>query len=117
MNDVYFAVGAFISIYLLYLFLIVLRKKGLDNFENSTEMLYLKKKYHITVTKENGKALAHTIAVSNALVVSLTLLCVSMIENLPLKIIVAMGVLVPMILLVYSIIGKIYQKKERKKHV
>ncbi|MDD3341246.1 MAG: hypothetical protein PHN72_03500 [Bacilli bacterium] len=117
MNEVYFALGAFISIYLLYLILIVLRKKGLDNFENSTEMLFLKKKYHIKVTAQNAKSLAHTVAVSNALVVSLTLLCVSMIDNLPLKIVVAMGVLVPMILVVYSLIGKIYQKKERKKHV
>lgn len=117
MIEVYFALGSFLAIYLLYLFLIIIRKKGLDHFENCTEIMYLKKRYHIKVTAQNRKSLAHTVALSNALVVSLTVLCVGMISNMVLQIVVAMGLLVPMILIIYHIVGKIYQKKEKKKHV
>lgn len=117
MKEVYFALSAFIGIYLLYLFLIVLRKKGLQNFQNSTEITYLTKRYKIKVDKKNIKSLAHTVALANAFVVSITVLCVGVIDNFILQIIVAMGLLVPIILIIYHIVGTIYQKKEKKKHV
>lgn len=114
MKEVIFSLISFFLIYFLYLILIVFRKKSLKNFEKSTEVSFLVSKYHLQLEKINKKHLAHVIAFANAFVVASTVFIVSIVENLVLKIIVAMGVMIPLIFVIYYFIGTHYQKKEWK---
>lgn len=114
MEEVFYAIVSFFLIYFLYLILIVSRKKSLKNFEKSTEVSFLLKKYHLNLKKIKMRNLAHIIALANSFVVASTIFIVSIVENLVLKIIVAMGVMVPLIFVSYYFIGIHYQKKECK---
>ncbi len=112
MEEVFYAVISFFLIYILYLVLIVFRKKSLKNFEKSTEVSFLVKKYHLNLRHIKMRNLANVIAFTNSFVVASTVFIVSIVENLVLKIIVAMGVMVPLIIVSYYFIGVHYQKKE-----
>ena len=105
----------FVIVYLFYLFFVILKKKSRERFENSTEMVFLRKKYKIDIKKIGLTKIAHICALSNALIIANTITIISMIHNLILMIIAGFFVLIPMILIVYHLIGKYYQNKQRKK--
>lgn len=114
MKELFYFIITFVIIYGLYLLLVVLRKKGLAKFENSTEVLYLQKKYQIHLKKISIKSLANTVALANSFLVSLVVFLVSVIDSFILKIIIAALIMIPMILLLYHFIGTHYKKKETK---
>lgn len=117
MKEVWYFVITFIGFYILYLLLVVLRKKGLYNFKSCTEVSFLQKKYSLDLENISLKSLANTVALANSFLVSGTLFIVSVIDNLIIKIIVAAGVMVPFILILYHFIGIYYRKKGKIKHV
>lgn len=114
MKEVIFSLISFFLIYFLYLILVVFREKNLKNFEKSTEVSFLVSRYHLQLKKINKRSLANIIALANSFVVASTIFIVSIVENLVLKIIVAMGVMIPLIFMIYYFIGTYYQKKEWK---
>lgn len=109
----YFVI-TFIVIYLLYFFLVIQRKNVLKKFENSTEVMYLKKKYQLDINKVNIKSLAHQIACANAFLLSFTVFLVGIIKNIFLKLLLSIFIMIPLILITYHIIGLYYKKKEAK---
>lgn len=112
MEEIWFSIVSFFLIYFLYLILIVFRKKSLRRFQNSTEVSFLVHRYHLNLKKIKMCSLAHTIAFTNAFVIASTIFIVSIVENLVVKILVAMGVMIPLIFVSYYFIGTYYQKKE-----
>lgn len=101
----------FIFVYLIYLCLVVFRKKKLTKYRTSTEVRYLEARYNVDIDKINLKLLANTMALANAFIIANTVTIISFIDNLIIKLMVGFVVLVPMILLVYHLLGKYYQKK------
>lgn len=115
MNKIILFLIAFIIIYLIYFIFVINRKKMLQKWVNGKEITYLKKVYKIKVKDINIKSLATTIALSNSFIVALTVTIVSFIKNFVLEMVIGFIVLCLLILVVYHILGKLYQKKYRKK--
>ncbi len=115
MNELILFLGTFIFVYLVYLVLIILRKKKMDKYKKSTEVRYLENKYKLDIKKLNLKKLSHILALANAFIIAITILVISFVDDLILKLMVGFIVLFPMILIIYHIIGKSLQKKYGKK--
>lgn len=106
--------GSFIIIFLIYFIFVLRRKKYLDKFINGKEITYLKYRYKVKVTEKNKKSLSTIVALANSIIMSLTFSAVIIIlddKNFMLYLLFSMISVVVLILGVYHIIGKIYQKK------
>lgn len=112
MKEVVFSLVIFVVLYLFYFFTVILKKSKLDKFMKGTEVLYLKKRYNLTLNNIKPKVLANVIALTNSLIISITLLIVVLIDNYILKLFVAFIILVPSIILCYHIIGTCLKKRE-----
>ena len=53
MENLYYSITLFFTIYLLYFLIIVCSKKGLNKYKKSTEVLYLTYKYKIDINNYN----------------------------------------------------------------
>ena len=104
----------FLIIYLLYLFIIVLRKKGLEKFKTSKQLDYFKIKFKLDIKKLNFKKFANALAVTNAFIIAFTVTVIEVFDNWILKVLVAFLILLPLMYLLYNVIGKYYKKKEGK---
>ncbi len=112
--------GMFILIYLFYELFVIRKEKVLENMKDGKELSLLKKKYKLDYSKTNMKSLVRVIALSNAFIIStvVTLVCLlqKVISNFLLwmiaVLVIGMLLLIPFILIVYSKIGKFYQKKQ-----
>ncbi len=103
----------FIIIYLLYFFTIIMRTNSQNKFTKSLEITYLINRYNINIEKLNYKRLMHIIALANSLIISVTFLVTNFINRLIFKLIIGFIILIVLEILVYHMIGKIYQIKER----
>lgn len=114
MAELIYFVITFFLIYLLYYILIIRRKKSLEKFKKSTEVVYLERRYLLNVQKVDIKKLARTIAFSNSLLISLTVFLVSVLDNIVTMVVVSALIMIPMILVTYHIIGTHFKKKEKR---
>lgn len=115
MKELIFFLIVFLLVYLIYLFFIILRKKKLEKYYNSTEVRYLVGRYKINIQKSNMKEVANGMALANAFVISTTVSIVSLLNNLVLKLLVGFVVLIPLILITYHLMGRYFLKKYGKK--
>ena len=100
----------FITIYLLYLLFVILRKNKMSKFKDNTYVKYLVRVYKLDPKKLNTKKLAHIISLANAFIVATAFTIVFSIKNYFLLLLLTMITLIPLQLVVYHIIGKILQK-------
>ena len=103
----------FIVFYLLYLFFVILRKKKISKFSESTYIKYLTRVYKLDIKKLNIKKAAHLISLGNAFIVATTFLIIFSIKNYFLMLGLTVLVVIPLILIVYHIIGKCLKKGEK----
>ena len=104
----------FIIVYLCYSLIVVYRKKGFEKFKTSKQLIYFEKAYNIKPEKINLKHFAQSLALTNAFIIALTCTIIEIFDNLILKLMVGFIILVPLMLLMYKILGTIYKKKEGK---
>ena len=104
----------FIFCYLVYLFGIILRKKRnkFNPKKLKVEESYLISKYNIDMKKINYKKYLHLIAISNSLIFSITLQIITIFDGLIWQLLLSIVVITPLIIIVYSLIGKYYVKKD-----
>ena len=100
----------FTIIYLLYLFLVILNKKKMKKYKDNTYVTFLVKTYNLDKDKLPIKFLAHIISLSNSFIISFVFVIVTLIDNFILKMLLGFSILIPLMLLVYYIIGKLLQK-------
>ena len=107
----------FAIVYLFYFIFVISRKKVLKKFTKGKELTFLKYKNNLDYSKFNIKALAHLVALANAFILSITVTIISIFNNFLIQMLVGLLVLIPLILIIYGIIGKVLKKKqnERKK--
>lgn len=105
----------FIVVYLVYLFLIILRKNKIDKYKKSSEVKFLVSKYKLDLKKISLKKLAHILALANSFIISLAFISTGIFDNIILKLLLGFLVLLPTMLLVYHIIGTNLNKKCGKK--
>lgn len=104
----------FILIYSLYLIFVVFRKKKQNKIKKSTEIMFIKKRYKLNLNGISNKKIALDVAFCNALIISLTLALMTLINNFILQILVGFIILIVLILIVYSILGNEYRKEEKR---
>lgn len=107
---IYFLVSFFI-VYLFYFFTVILQKKKYDKFKKSNQVLYFVKRYKLNLNKLNIKKFIHIISLTNSLIISIAFMATFLVDNIVLQLVIGLLVLIPLILISYSLIGK-YLKKE-----
>ncbi len=102
---------AFAFVYIIYLLLVVLNKKGRARLKNGMEAKFLVNVYKVNILKVTDKRFAHTVAFCNSFILATTFLMVTLFfDNFILQIALSFVVLIVLIIIVYSIIGKRYKK-------
>ena len=114
MNFIILCVVSFLVVYLAYFITVISNKKKLEKFKTSNQVMIFIKKYNIKITDSNVKEVAQLVALGNAFIIALAITIVELVKNFILKILVAFLVIIPLILIVYSLIGKHMVKKESK---
>lgn len=120
MKELLLWLGMFALIYLFYELFVIRKEKVLENMKKGKELSLLSKKYKLDYSKINMKELVRLIALSNAFIIStvVTLVCLlqNWISNFLLwmisVLVVGILLLIPFILIVYTRIGRYYQKKQ-----
>ena len=107
----------FLIIFLLYAAIVIWRKKGFEKFKTSKQLIFFEKAYNINFKKINLKTFAHSLALTNAFIIAFTCTVIEIFDNLILKLCVGFVILLPLMLLMYKILGTIFKKKEGKTNV
>ncbi|MEG2992798.1 MAG: hypothetical protein RR847_00745 [Bacilli bacterium] len=115
MKELILAGLTFVFVYLIYLFLIILRHKKMEKYKTSTEVKYLQNKYKLNLQKINLRLLVQNLALTNSFIIAVTILIIGFVDNLVLKLCVGFVVLFPLIIITYNIIGIVLSKKYGKK--
>lgn len=114
MKFIFIFIGCFLVIYLAYYLVIVRREKGIEAFKNGKQLLFFKNAYNLDIKKLDCRKFANSLALANAFIIATTVTVIEFINSFMLKLLVAFVILVPLILVVYYILGKVYKKKEGK---
>lgn len=104
---------AFIIIYLFYFLTVILQKKRYDKFKTSNQVMYFVNRYKLDVDKINIKKFINIISLSNSFIIAFSFACIIKIENSILMLLVGVLILMPLMLFIYHLIGKSFQKEEK----
>ena len=105
---------SFLIVYLVYFIIVVNRKKGIEAFKEGKQVAFFKNAYKLNLKKLDYKKFANSLSLVNAFIISTTLVIVEFVPGLIFKLLVALAVLIPLILICYTALGKVYKKKEGK---
>lgn len=114
MQEIVFYLLTMVLIYLLYYLFVVKNKRRLKKFENNTYVNYLVGVYKLDRNKIPMKQMAKAVAMINSFIIATTILIISVISNLILKFVVGFIILIPLQILMYHIVGKVFQEKFRR---
>lgn len=104
----------FVVIMLIYLITVIGSKRKLVAFPKSNQALILINKYKLDINENNVKGFAMKIALCNSFIIALTLTLTELVNNFLLKLLVAFLVMIPLIIILYHLIGKSTQKEGKK---
>lgn len=111
MEEIIFYIITMLVLFLLYYIFVILSKKRLKKFSNNTYVTYLINVYKLDKKKINEKQLVMAVIMVNSFIIATTVFIIGFINNLILKFVLGFIVLIPLQLLMYHIVGKIFQKK------
>lgn|SRR5574344_1013383 len=114
MNRIILFISCFIIIFLIYLLTVIIQTKKMDKFKNSNQVKYFTHKYGLKFKHITMKEFSVLISLTNSLIMSITVLVISYIPSFMWKLLFAFVLLVPLILIGYSILGTYISKKEGK---
>ena len=117
MSNIMMTVLIFFIVYSLYLVGVVWNKKKLEHLNESPYVSFIIQKYQLDFSKINKKTFAHTICLTNSVIITITFFITDFISHYLFKFLVGFCLFIPLILLGYNRIGLYYQKKEVKKNV
>ena len=120
MSELLLWLGMFVLIYLFYELFVIRKEKVLENMKEGKELSLLSKKYKLDYSKINMKELVRLIALSNAFIISTVVTLVCLLQNwisnfllwMIAVLVVGLLLLIPSILIIYTRIGRYYQKKQ-----
>ena len=115
MKYVILFLSIFLIVFIIYFLFVINRKKVLERFKNGKELSYLKYVYKLNYDKIDVKSLAYVIALSNAFILASTVTIVSLFNKFLMQMLIGLLTLFPLIIIIYHIIGKIYQNKMRRR--
>lgn len=104
----------FIIVYLVYTLLITLRKKGLEKLKTGRQIQYFQTLYNLDIKKLNIKKFANSLALTNSLIISIIFTIIIAFKNFLIGLIVGLIIIIPLMFIMYKLLGQIYKKKEGK---
>lgn len=116
MEKIFIFIGTFIIVYLVYLITVVLQKRKMEKFKKTGQIMFFIKKYNLDFNVIPVNKFANILSLANSFIMATTLTIVDFVDSFLLKMLVAFIIMIPLMLFVYSLIGK-YIKKEGKKNV
>jgi ABC-type maltose transport system permease subunit len=114
MNYLLLFVISFLIVYLVYYLIVVARKKGVEAFKTGKQVMFFKNAYKLDLEKLDYKKFANSLSLVNAFIIAFTVTIIELIDGFVFKLLVGFVILIPLILICYYVLGKIYKKKEGK---
>ncbi len=111
--DLYWFIGIFLIVYLFYLFhYVVGKKKKYNPNKVPQELIFLIRKYKLDIKKINYKKIMNQIGLVCAFDIAFTSTFMFMfVKNTILSIFIGGVMLIPLIIITFDILGRIYKKK------
>ena len=111
--NLYWFIGTFVIIYLIYLIYYVFPKnKKYDEDKVPIELGYLIKKYRLDMKKINFRKIMNQIGIISAFDIAFSATFISIfIDNIYLSVIFGALLIIPLIIITFNILGNIYVKK------
>ena len=111
--DLYWFIGTFIIVYIIYLsYYVIPKKKKYDKNKVPIELSYLIRKYRLDMKKINYKKIMNQIGLGSAFDIAFTATFMFIfVKNIYLSIILGAVMIIPLIIITFNIIGNIYKKK------
>lgn len=103
---------SFLLVYLVYYLIVVRRSKGIEAFKTGKQVMFFKNAYKLDLNKLDYKKFANSLSLVNAFIIAFTVTVVSNFSDTITWLLVGFVILIPLILICYYILGKIYKKKE-----
>ena len=104
----------FVIVYLVYYLVVVRRKQGLEAFKKGKQLLFFKNAYNLDIKHLDYKKFANSLSLVNAFIIAFTVTVIEFFNSYIVKLGVGLVVLIPLMLICYYILGKVYKKKEGK---
>lgn len=117
MKEIILFLLTYLFIFLIYQVFIIRKAKRKNSKKRPMEVNYLINKYHIDIKKINYKKLLLIISLVSSLDISILVTLVLIFDSYFLKIIVALLLVIPIIVISYYFIGSYYRKKGMVKDV
>lgn len=102
---------SFSLVYLFYLLTVIIRKKKTSKFLQSNQVMYFVKRYNLDVNKININQFMQTISITNSFIVSVAFTFTFLTDHFLLGMLIGLVVLIPLMLICYSLIGNYYKKE------
>ena len=125
MENIIVFIVLFILVYLAYEIFVLHNKKALNKMKEGRELSFLKRNYKLDYDKLDIKKVARFIALANSFILSFTTTLVCIINEwvknfylwLLICLVMSIVILIPLILILYNLIGKRLKKKQNDKGV
>lgn len=117
MKDLMISLVFAIIIYCIYLVIVFIRKKGLSKFMKSTEVTYILEKYKIKLSLIDNRKFAYDLILANTVILFIILYLIGYIENLYLQILFGFALALPLVYLVYNLLGDKYKELAEAKEI
>ena len=104
---------SFISIYLIYLLTVVLRKSKLDRYISGRQVQFFVRNYGLKFKNIKPTMFLNILSIINSLLMAITITIIAVIDNYILKFTAALAILIILLLLFYSLLGMYIRKKEK----
>ena len=115
MEQVILFILTYLCVFIIYYFYIIKKNKKRGK-KKIIEVTYLVNRYKLDLDKINMKKLLLIISLVSSLDISLAVTIVLLFDSYVLKILVALILMFPIIIISYGIIGKYYQKRGLSKN-
>ena len=113
MEQIILFIMTYIVVFFIYQVFIVSKAKRRNSKKRPMEVNYLIKKYNIDINKLDYKNFLMTISLVSSLDISIIVTVALLFDNYLLQVIFIFLLVIPVIMISYSFIGKYYKKEER----
>lgn len=111
MNEIILFLMTYLFVFFIYQIFIIRKAKRKNSKKRPMEVNYLINKYHIDIKRINYKKLLFIISLVSSLDISILVTIILIFDSYFIKIVVALLLVIPIIVISYHFIGSYYKKK------
>ncbi len=111
MNEIILFLMTYLFVFFIYQIFIIRKAKRKNSKKRPMEVNYLINKYHVDIKRINYKKLLLIISLVSSLDISILVTIILIFDSYFIKIVVALLLVIPIIVISYHFIGSYYKKK------